>query len=454
MSNMQETTYSKWDRWLFLQVDNSALLVFRMIYGVLLAAEAFGSIALGAVKRLFVDVHFTFTFIGFEWMEPLPGYGMYGLYGLMGVAGLMIMLGYRYRMAMLFYAIAWTYVYLLQKSSYNNHCYLIMLLNWLMVLLPANRSASLDVKWGTVERREHMSRWIYLFIIAFLFIIYSYASVAKFYPDWLDGSFPKYLMAGRGRDFDILQNTWAHQAILYFGLTFDLLIVPLLLWKPTRWPAVIASVFFHLFNSIVFKIGIFPYLALSFLLFFFTSRTIQKRFLPRKNYYDKGQIIVPATRNLITVTGTGFLVIMFLLPLRHWIIEDDVLWTEEGHRLSWRMMLRSRSGLTTFYVVNKEDGKRERVRLDDYLSEKQRRSVQTKPDFIWQFAQKLKKIHTDKGEDIQVFVTSKVSINGRSFKPFINPEVDLAAEEWSHFKHHYWILPSPLYLDDNVTVVE
>ncbi|WP_316930169.1 HTTM domain-containing protein [Leeuwenhoekiella sp. MAR_2009_132] len=32
------------------------------------------------------------------------------------------------------------------------------------------------------------------------------------------------------------------------------------------------------------------------------------------------------------------------LPLRHWIIKDDVLWTEEGHRLSWRMMLRSKGG--------------------------------------------------------------------------------------------------------------
>jgi hypothetical protein len=448
MSNTLETSYSKWNKWLYLQVDNSALVVFRMIYGLLLAAEAFGSIALGAVKRLFIDVEMTFTFIGFGWMEPLPGNGMYVLYSIMGVAGLMIMLGYRYRMAMLFYAIAWTYVYLLQKSSYNNHCYLIMLLNWLMVLLPAHRSVSLDAKFGYVERREHHGRWINLFIIAFLFIIYSYASIAKFYPDWLDGSFAKYLMSTRGRDFEILQNEWAHQAILYFGLFFDLLIVPLLLWKPTRWPAVIASVFFHLFNSIVFKIGIFPYLALSFLLFFFTSKTVQRRLLPRKNYYDKGEIIVPSHGKFIVFAGSTFLIVMTLLPLRHWIIADDVLWTEEGHRLSWRMMLRSRSGVTSFYVVDKETQKRERVNLNDYLSEKQQRSVQTKPDFIWQFSQKLKEIYADKGQEIQIFVNSRVSINGRPHKEFIDPEVDIAAEDWSHFKHHDWILPSPLYLEE------
>ncbi|MGB3591732.1 MAG: HTTM domain-containing protein [Nonlabens sp.] len=444
---MQEKSYSVWDRWLFTQVDNTALVAFRMIYGFLLAVEAFGSIGLGAVDRLFIEPDFTFTFIGFEWMQPLPGNGMYVLYSLMGCAGLLIMVGYRYRVAMLFYAISWTYVYLLQKSSYNNHCYLIMLLNWIMLLLPAHRSASLDARFNNVARREHMSRWIYIFIVAFLFIIYAYASIAKFYPDWLDGSFPKYLMSTRGRDFEILQQAWAHKAILYFGLTFDLLIVPFLLWRRTRWLAIIASVFFHIFNSIVFKIGIFPYLALSFLLFFFTSELIHKRLLWKKTFYKAAEVIIPKHRNVLIAGGSLFLIIMVLLPLRHWVIEDDVLWTEEGHRLSWRMMLRSRSGLTTYYVVNKATGERERIKLRDYVSEKQSRSAQSKPDFIWQFAQRLKKIYGSRGQDVQVFVNSKVAINGRRYSTFIDPEVDLAAEEWSHFKHHEWIMPSPLYLE-------
>jgi hypothetical protein len=444
--------HSRWDKWLYTQVDNSALVIFRMIYGFLLAVEAFGSIGMGAVYRLFIEPKTTFTFIGFEFLTPLPGSAMYFLYVLMGIAGIMIMLGYKYRVAMLFYAISWSYVYLLQKSSYNNHCYLIMLLNFLMIVLPAHRSASIDAKLVPEIRQEHMSRWIYHFIIAFLFIIYAYASIAKFYPDWLDGSFPKFLMAGRGAKFDILQHEWAHTAILYFGLFFDLLIVPLLLWKRTRWLAVIASVFFHIFNSVVFQIGIFPYLALSFLLFFFTTETVHKRLLWKKTYYFTRKIIVPQHKKWIEFSGIAFLLIMLLLPLRHWVIADDVLWTEEGHRLSWRMMLRSRGGYTTFYVVDKDGGKRTRVKLDEYLSEKQQRSVQSKPDFIWQFAQKLKGYYADEGKDIQVFVDSRVSINGRPFSPFIDPKVDLAATEWSHFKHHEWILPSPLYLEKGTSL--
>jgi vitamin K-dependent gamma-carboxylase len=137
--------------------------------------------------------------------------------------------------------------------------------------------------------------------------------------------------------------------------------------------------------------------------------------------------------------------LMLLLPLRHWVIEDDVLWTEEGHRLSWRMMLRSRSGSGTFYVVEKDTGKKTPVHLPHYLSPKQQRSVQSKPDFIWQFAQKLEEIYADDGKEIEVYADLKVSINGRPRKQFTDPTVDLTKEEWNHFKHHSWIMPSPLY---------
>ncbi|KEZ92148.1 HTTM domain-containing protein [Nonlabens ulvanivorans] len=437
--------YSKWDKWLFRQVDNSALVLFRMFFGFLLACEAFGHIALGAVDKHFLQPKFTFTFIGFEFLEPLPAPLMYGLFVMMGIAGLLVMVGFKYRTAMIFYAITWTYVYLLQKTSYNNHYYLLMLLNYIMIFLPAHRSVSIDAKWNPRLRKEHMSRWIYLFIIAFLFIVYSYASVAKFYPDWIDTSFPKHLMKIRAGDWNILQQEWAHWAIMIYGLSFDILIVPLLLWKRTRMIAVIASFFFHIFNSIIFKIGIFPYLALAFLVFFFKPKTIQKRFLKKKQFYDGDEIIVPSYKKPTIAVTTGFLVIMILLPLRHWVINDDVLWTEEGHRLSWRMMLRNRRGFTTYYVENKKTGSRKAINYNDYLTTKQSYSVQTKPDFMWQFAQKLKEFHAMEGEDVAVFIDAKVSINGRPLQQFTDKEIDVAAQEWSHWSHHEWILPSSLY---------
>lgn len=435
----------KLDRWLFKQIDNSALVLFRVIFGLLLACEAFGSIVTGMVRRQFVEPDFTFTFIGFEFLEPLPGNWMYVFFCVMGVGGILVMIGFKYRMAIIFYAISWTYVYLLQKSSYNNHCYLLMLLNYIMIFLPANISVSVDARLNPAMRKEHMSRWVYVFIITLIGIVYAYASVAKFYPDWLDGSFPKYLMSVRGKEWSLLQEEWAHEAIKYFGLFFDLLIVPFLLYKRTRWIAVIASVFFHLFNSVVFKIGIFPYMALSFLIFFFSVEKIHQWFLWKKSFYDKGEIIVPKTRNLILTCSSVFLLVMLLLPLRHWMIKEDVFWTEEGHRLSWRMMLRSRSGSTSFTVLDKATGMRSTVNLQEYLSHKQVNSVQSKPDFMWQFAQRLKNQYAAKGKDISVYINGKVGINGRRPSQFTDPEIDVAATEWSHWNHAEWILPSPGY---------
>lgn len=447
MSKKLENTYSFWDKWLFKQVDNSALVVFRVLYGLLLASEAFGSMITGWMKRQFIDPEFTFTFIGFEFLEPLPGNWMYAVFALMGVAGLMVMVGYKYRLAIFTYALLWTYVYLLQKSSYNNHYYLLMLFNWVMVFLPADRWGSIDAWRKPWFRKTSMPRWIYVFIIALLWIVYSYASIAKFYPDWLDGSFTRYLMAHRNIFPWLkphLQHEWVADTLLYFGLFFDLLIVPLLLWRKTRLAAIIASFLFHLSNSLIFQIGIFPYLALAFLVFFIDSRKIHKSVLWRKPYYQGAEIVVPRYKLPLISVMSIFLLIMLLLPLRHWIIKDDVLWTEEGHRLSWRMMLRSRSGYAVFFVEDKDTGERKRVKLNEHLSSKQKRSVSSKPDFMWQFAQYLEKKYEEKGQDIAVYVHARISINGRRSVQFIDPEVDLAAEEWDHFGHHDWILPSNL----------
>ncbi|HSR60491.1 MAG TPA: HTTM domain-containing protein, partial [Robiginitalea sp.] len=65
-------------RLLFSRIDNSPLVLFRICFGVLIALECFGAIATGWVRRTLVEPEFTFPFIGFEWLQPLPGMGMYG----------------------------------------------------------------------------------------------------------------------------------------------------------------------------------------------------------------------------------------------------------------------------------------------------------------------------------------------------------------------------------------
>ena len=183
-------------------------------------------------------------------------------------------------------------------------------------------------------------------------------------------------------------------------------------------------------------------MVLAFAVFFFEPKTIQKLFLKKKPFYEDNEVRVPKYGIVFAALYIAYFLVQVGLPLRHHAFEDDVLWTEEGHRLSWRMMLRTRHASTTFRVVNSENNTVIPIKLIDYLSPKQMRHVSSKPDFMWQFAQRLKDEYAKQGIGIKVYVRSYVSINGKPKKRFIDPEVDIANEEWHHFKHHDWILPS------------
>jgi len=433
------------NRWLFTQIDNSALIIFRVFFGFLIAAEAIGAIFTGWITRTMIEPQFTFNFIGLDFLQPLPGNGMYFYFAVMGIFGLLVMVGFKYRWSILGYTIMWVGVYFMQKSSYNNHYYLLLLLLIMMSVLPAGNYFSIDVKRNPALKKISMPRWCVLAIIAQLWIVYTYASVAKLYPDWLDYSVAKNLMLGRAHYpiiGDLLQGHWAHVSITYFGILFDLLIVPLLLWRRTRLAAFLFSIFFHIFNSIIFQIGIFPYLSLAFTVFFFSKERIHAIFMKKKEFYDKNEVIVPSYKKILIPVAVVWFVIQIALPVRHWFIPGDVLWTEEGHRMSWRMMLRGRSGITNFYIVDKADPNAERkyINKKDYLSKKQLRNVAAKPDAIWQFAQQLKKIYAEEGKDISVYVKSSVSVNGKKRRPFIDPEVDLANTPWNYFTTNPWII--------------
>lgn len=430
---------------LYKHIDNSGLIVFRIVFGLLCFLESAGAIMTGWIKRTLIDPEFTFSFIGFEWLQPLPGDWMYAYYAVMAIFGLFIMLGYKYRLSMLLFALMWTATYLMQKSSYNNHYYLLALLSFFMVLLPANRYASIDVKLNPKLKRFSMPSWCKWIFVLQLLIVYTYASIAKLYPDWLDTSVIALLMKGKANYYligDLLQQKFIHYIIAYGGILFDGLIIPLLLYKRTRKYAFFISIFFHLFNSIVFQIGIFPYLSLAFSLFFFNPKTIRDLFLKKKPFYNSEETIVPKYNAVLISTFSIYFLIQIGLPLRHHFFKDNVLWTEEGHRLSWRMMLRAKSGNTKYLVVDEATNNAIPIKLSDFLSKKQQRSASAKPDVIWQFAQRLKKEFAKRGTSVKVYVESYVSVNGGKSKQLIDPEIDLASEEWHHFKHHDWLLPS------------
>lgn len=375
---------------------------------------------------------------------------MYAYFALMGCVSVAVMLGYRYRLSIILLTLLWAGAYYIQKTSYNNHYYLLLVICFYMCFLPANRYAALDVRLGRIKEELAMPvyySWIFILQVS---ILYVYGTIAKFYPDWLNGTFTQIMYQGTNipqafKDF-VTQKEF-YIAIAYLGILFDGLIVPMLLWKKTRTLAIMASLIFHLFNSVTLQIGIFPYFALSFAVFFYPSDQMRRLFFKKKpafviseDYTD--QVLQRSLSKGAVIILSIFMLFQLLLPLRQHFIKGDILWTDEAHRLSWRMMLRSRGGYTNFIVKNKQTGERSFYPLETVLTPKQKVRLNT-PDMIWQMTQYIKKEYEAKGIEVAIYVDSWVSINGREYSRFVNPEVDFSVVKWDYFKHSDWILEKP-----------
>ena len=75
---------------LYKPVDNSPLILFRICFGFLLFYHCISFIQQGKVFTYFIEPPFTFTYIGFEFLQPLPGNAMYFYFALMALLALLI----------------------------------------------------------------------------------------------------------------------------------------------------------------------------------------------------------------------------------------------------------------------------------------------------------------------------------------------------------------------------
>ncbi len=431
---------------LLQQVNNSPLIAFRMIFGFLLCYHFLAAIFKGAIYSNFIAPPFTFTFIGFEFLQPLPGNGMYFYAGIMALFSFLILLGAWYRLATTGLAIMYTALYLMQKSDYNNHYYLLLLLCWIMVFMPANRYFAIDAKRNAVKLTNTCHRYYLWIFIAQVAIMYFFAAVAKLSSDWFSGKFIAIQFSGLTKRFltgMLYRQEWFQLLICYGGFLFDLLIVPFLLWKRSRNYAFFVSILFHLFNSYTFSIGIFPYLSIALNLFFLNPQMIQRFFFWRQDTVIEDEHFLLANNLKRRMLLYGFCIYIFfqlIIPMRSWFYPGNVFWTEEGYRMSWKMMMRTKSGSLYFKVkdpVSKKIWKAEPAKI---FSPRQMMWLSTSPDIIWQYAQRLKKEFEEKGiPNVEVYAIGKVSLNRSEPKPMVDTTVDLGSVKWKAFRHSEWI---------------
>jgi vitamin K-dependent gamma-carboxylase len=423
---------------LFKPMDHVQITIWRILFGLVLVFECFGSNLVGWTTEVFTSPPaFTFNFIGLESLQPLPGNGMYLYFIVMGLLGVAITLGWQYRIVMPLFTIGWAGLYFMHKTSYNNHHYLMLLLCLMMCLTPAHCNLSLDAKTSRTKRRTTLpALFKWQFLVLFL-IVYTYASVAKWYPDWMSGQVSEIMFSAK-TDMPLLGKIYAWKStalvVAWGGIFYDLLVIPALLWKRTRKIAFFISIAFHIFNSITFQIGTFPYMMIGASVLFFPPNTIRKVFRIKREKDIETLNYTHSFRRLVAVSFVVFMTIQVILPLRHFAIPGNVFYTEEGHRLSWRMMLRVKHGNIGFKVI--KDGERIPHDPRKHLTKGQYYTMLHHPDMIWQYCQYIKQLHSD---EIEIYVNAWVTLNGREYRQLIDPDANMAKAKWHLFKHEEWI---------------
>ncbi len=457
-------------------VSASSVAVFRITFGLL------GFVAMARfflndwIDALYVEPTFHFKYIGFEWVHPLPGWGMHSLFAMLAILALGVSAGFLYRFCITAFALGFLYVELLDATNYLNHYYWLTLTSMLMVFMPLNRAWSVDARLNRASnhRPPTIPVWTLWALRAQLGVVYFFGGVAKVNADWLFDAMPMKIWLFQHGDYPILgplfQQAWTAYAMSWAGCIFDLSIVWFCLVRSTRLVAYCVLLGFHLATWQIFPaLGMFPWLMMASMLIFFSpvwpeslshnARALYTRILHGKQSCQATEAVeqlseTPVrstlrvsgswTRRLAVASLLGLALFEIAMPFRHWLYPGNVQWTEEGYRFSWRMMLSEKIGFVNYRVVSEESGETWLVEPTQYLTPLQAQRMAIDPDMILQLAHRIAHDYRRRVDgEVRVMADAFVSFNGRANARLVDPDVDLSAARRG-IAPKPWILP-PLY---------
>lgn len=436
-------------------IDPAPLAVFRIGFGLMMCYGIIRFWFKGWIDSLYVQPKFHFSYYGFEWVKPLGEYTNV-LFLVCGLSAFFVAFGFKYRWAISSFFLSFTYIELMDKTTYLNHYYFISIMAFLLIFLPANSTFSVD-SFLQKKRYRTIPKWTIDSVKLLVGIVYFYAGLTKLNSDWLFRAMPLKIWLPSKYDLPLIgetlmQQEWFHLAMSWSGMLYDLSIPFLLLYKKTRWFAFTLVVFFHIFTRVLFPIGMFPYvMIISTLIFFdagfhkkiisFLEGIVNSLFKIRTGSIRLLEHYPTKTNPTILFVISLFFIVQILFPFRYALYPNELFWTEEGYRFSWRVMLMEKMGYASFKIVDGETGNYFYIDNTDFLTPLQEKQMSFQPDFILEYAHYLGNHFRDQGhKNIQVFVDSHVALNGRMSQPYIDPKVDLYQEKES-FKPKNWILP-------------
>jgi len=393
------------------------------------------------VDRYLVRPTYMFKYWGFHWV-PRLSMDQWQLFFkcMMGLA-LGVAVGFMYQLSATLFFLGFSFLILQDMGLYLNHFYLIAIFNFLFIFLPVARFAAVDVHLGFQTHSYTAPRWCLESVRLLLGIVYFYAGVAKMNVDWLRCEpLVHWLYTASGSlPFGLrwLQETKELACFFsYGGLIMDTLVAFTLYHPRTRMISFIITMGFHATNKIILNIGVFPYVmaVVSFVFFdphwpLIVLRQVGK--LPAAVIPYGKPSIGGRERRVLYLLALLF-AHQILVPLRYLVVGRNVEWDEVGHRWSWRMKLRDKSGILEFFIVDPDTGRiSDPVRPRDFLTRKQAKKVPGRPELIHRFAHYVADRvaeYRNTTERPEIHAIAIVSLNNRFPQYMVDPRADLAAE--------------------------
>ena len=226
---------------LFAPVDIAPLVFFRITFGLLMVIEIAAYTFSGYLRQHWIDLQIHFTYYGFGWVAPPPGNWLYALAGVLMLSAASFMLGFYYRLSATILALGLTWLFLIEQANYLNHFYLICLLAFVSIILPANRALSVDRSRKPALRADTVPAWTVWILQAHIAMAYFYGGLAKINIDWLNAApirvwFNDGVPAQRVPDF--FKNEFVYYSVSYSGCCWTSWLCRCSCGnEPARWPS-------------------------------------------------------------------------------------------------------------------------------------------------------------------------------------------------------------------------
>ena len=152
----QESTGSYW----FQPLPAYSVAILRIGFAAIMLYWVGSFLAYDKITFFYFEPKFNFRYPGFEWLPrlDLPQFRL--LLIVMLVSCFCMMVGFLYRAAATLFSVGFIYIFLLDMTAYQNHYYLVCLLSFLFILVPADSALSIrpTSKWSR-QNYNTIPRW-------------------------------------------------------------------------------------------------------------------------------------------------------------------------------------------------------------------------------------------------------------------------------------------------------